>query len=153
MLLLGVLQLGVHIWLIPTYASWPLFMLLFCHNFQSHFQFALCGLNKNKLRNKIKQNKTKGEVRNECMMQNTDWGKKKYFEYNPPTTNKDHEEPNKSGFHRDPSPAHYNVLSTYPTTSQMSLTPKFRQLFEGLLLNDLIHCLDSLACIELLPKT
>lgn len=52
-----------------------------------------------------------GEVRNECMMRNTVWGKKNYFEHNPTTTNKDHEEPSKSGFHTDPSPAHYNVLS------------------------------------------
>lgn len=57
MLLLGVLQLGVHVWLIPTHASWPLFMLLFGHDFQSHFQFALRGLNKTKDINKQKGEK------------------------------------------------------------------------------------------------
>lgn len=136
MLLLGVLQLGVHIWLIPSHTSWPLFVLLFCHNFQSHLQFALGKLNKDKLINKTTK---QGEVRNGCMTQNTDCRKKTRFGCNPTSTNKDQKEPRKSGFHIDPSPALNNVLIRYSRTSQTSLTPEFQQPTGG----SSVECLNS----------
>lgn len=47
MFLLGILQPGVHVRLIPSHPSRTLLVLLLRHDFQSHLQFALDGLNKN----------------------------------------------------------------------------------------------------------